>query len=138
MNFNENTNIRIRAKRASNSMTFNHTFHDVKFWKSEFKFRKRIRDLRKIFKIKKLSKKFSKKEIRLFSNVHNRDFRADFWNFREFSKVSFFSRDIFLRFMKTTGIEKEHKTRLILLKLDKTSLTGLGTVQKKFRLILIL
>ena len=137
MNFNENTNIRIRAKRASNSMTFNHTFHDVKFWKSEFKFRKRIRELRKFVKIK-ISEECSKKEIRLFSNVHNRDFRADFWNFREFSKVSFFSRDIFLRFMKTTGIEKEHKTRLILLKLDKTSLSGLGTVQKNFIQILIL
>ena len=87
MNFNENTNIRIRAKRASNSMTFNHTFHDVKFWKSEFKFRKRIRELRKFVK-NKISEQCSKKEIRLFSNVHTIEIFEQifeiFENFRKF------------------------------------------------------
>ena len=59
-------------------MTFYHTFHDVKFWKSEFKFRKRIRDLTKILKNKNFQKNFRKKKFDFFRTCKNRDFRADF------------------------------------------------------------
>ena len=87
--------------------------------------------------LSKIKFRNSKKEIRLFSNVHNRDFRADFLNFWEFLKILIFER-YFPRFMRTTGIEKEHKTRLILLKLDKTSLNRIRHRSKNFIRILIL
>ena len=70
-------------------MTFHHTFHDVKFLKSEFKFRKRIRDFKIFEKIEKIFRKqifekgFEKRNSTFFerASVKNKDFRADFGNF---------------------------------------------------------
>ena len=66
-------------------MTFHHTFHDVKFLKSEFKFRKRIPDfkiLEKIFRKQIFEKGFEKRNSTFFerASVKNKDFRADFGN----------------------------------------------------------
>ena len=113
-------------------MTFHHTFHDVKFLKSEFKFRKRIPDfkiLEKIFRKQIFEKGFEKRNSTFFEK----------WKIKIFGQIleicekyQIFRRDTFSRFMKTTGIEKEHKVGKILFKLHKTGFNRIRHRSKNF------